>query len=238
LKKVQSAKEGIMARRLCQSQQEAYSLATYFLLMNNVPTFEPADAIEKCHVFKFNNQFVSAAQKALPENRFRANIKLGNPMVEQWVRDSRYTAALIWVLIESYDLNPVEPTKEMKEDVDQLMGDTGNQMLFRIVDVTMNPDDVVLLQPEMLDRARKICPSIGHAKLKQQLQDIMDDECRENQQPSFSEATRVDLRGFQKRQHVYRSIVLKPLNQNVGYHSNRSHAFDPDYPAFSEGFHP
>jgi len=227
LKKVQSAKEGIMARKLRQAQQEAYSLATYFLLMNDVPKFEPADAIERCHMFTFNNRFVTAAEKV--ENPYRAGYKIANPMVEQWVRDPRYTAALIWVLIESYDPKPVEANEEMKESIAQLMDDTGPNMYYNKLDITMDTNDKVL-QSEMLKVLKVECPSIGHIRIRRELQTIMDEECRENHQPAFSVAVAAPMPGQKKRQRVYRGVVLKELNGNMVGNS--------DYSAFSEGFHP
>jgi len=49
--------------------------------MNDVSSFELADAIERCHIFAFNNQFVTAAEKAL--NPYRGGYK-----IKQIKRDS------------------------------------------------------------------------------------------------------------------------------------------------------
>lgn len=206
LKKFQSCKEGMSARKIRQNQREAYSLVTGFMLLNDIPRFEPADAIEKCHIYAFPNQFVSEEVKAA--NPFNSKFKIADARVEDWVRDPKYHAALLWILFEAYKPTRVVPNESMIESAEQLMDETGLAMYDRLLDITLDPEDKEE-QSRILKALKTACPGIGHARISRELQAIMDDRCRVAGKEQFSVKCYIGNGHGGGRRMGYRGIKIR-----------------------------
>lgn len=223
LKKFQSCKEGMQARKIRQNQREAYSLVTGFMLLNDIPRFEPADAIEKCHIYAFPNRFVSKEDK--DNNPFKETYKVANPNVEDWVKEPKYHAALLWILFEAYRPELVKPNQDMIESADQLMDETGLAMYDRLLDITLDFNDTVP-QSEVLKVLKTSCPGIGHSRILRELQGIVDDRCREMGLASFPVKCRMGSGHSSNRRNGYRGVKI--INeQSQGFGNGYSNGFMP-----------
>lgn len=223
LKRFQSCKEGVSARRIRQNQREACSLVTGFMLLNDIPRFEPADAVQKCHIYNFVNRFVSAEEKAA--NPFKATYKIANPDVEHWVREPRYHAALFHILFEAYRPSKVVPSEEMMSDVAGLMEETGTAFYDRLLDITLDPQDKVA-QTDVLKILKTVVPGINHPRIVRELQEIVNDRCREENIPSFQIKCFIGSGNTVGRRMAYRGFHIR--DPNVGGEDN----------GFANGFRP
>lgn len=206
LKKFQSCKEGMSARKIRQNQREAFSLVTGFMLLNDIPRFEPADAIEKCHIYNFPNRFVSAEEKAA--NPFRTNYHVANPMVEQWIRQPEYQAALLWIIFEAYRPTPVRPNADMIDCAEQLMEETGIDMYDRLLEITLDTSDKEA-QTDVLKTLKTCCPSIGHARISRELQDLVNQRCNAEGKQPFPIKARIGNGHGNNRKKAYRGIKIR-----------------------------
>lgn len=224
LKKFQSCKEGMSARKIRQNQREAYSLVTGFMLLNDIPRFEPADAIEKCHIYNFPNRFVSAEEKAA--NPFRSNYHVANPMVEQWIRQPQYQAALLWIIFEAYRPIQVKPNSDMIESAEQLMEETGIEMYDRLLDITLDPVDREP-QSDVLKTLKTCCPSIGHARISRELQDLVTQRCNSEGKQPFSVKSFIGNGHTRSRKMAYRGVKIRNNGSFNGGGDGYSSGFAP-----------
>lgn len=223
LKKFQSIKEGMSARKIRQDPRDAFSLVTGFMLLNDIPRFEPADAIEKCHIYNFPNRFVNAQVKA--DNPFSSNYIIAEPKVEQWLRQPHYQAALLWIIFEAYRPEPVEPTEDMKESAQELMEETGIAMYDRMLDITLDPTDKTR-KAEVHKHLKKACAGIGPSRVSRDLQEIINIRTREANQPPFT------ITGFSTGGHtngryrVYKGIKIRN-DMNQDFDGGYANGFQP-----------
>lgn len=226
LKKVQSVKEGIMARQLRMAQREVFSLCTVFMCLNDVPDFDPVDAVEKCHIYNFGTSFVTPEVKALPDNVFSAAFIVREPAVEHWIREVKYLDALLWILFEAYRPRLVVPTEEMNANVEQLQDETGLPMYDRVFDITLDEDDRVR-QTDVLHELKKIKPSINHTKITMDLEKIMGNRLRALGREPFKVDSYIGNGHSSYRPRAYKGLKLRTAD--VG-HFNDS--------GFVDGFMP
>lgn len=143
LKRIQSMKEGLMARGNYQDEAEYYSLATAFLCMNDVPTFSPVDAMERCHIYTLPNKFMSKTEKETEENRYNTTCMLADDKINSLIRDPRYTAAFLHIIFDHYSPEPIIVTHDMKEFQADMMEETGDDIYERYFEVTLLNSDRV-----------------------------------------------------------------------------------------------
>lgn len=227
LKKFQSCKEGMAARRNYEDQRDVYSCVTGFMLTNDIPRFDPGDAIEKCHIFHFRNKFVSAEEIAA--HPFQTVYKLADPAVESWIRNPAYQNALLHIIFQHYNPDKVVPNGTMREDIDMMMQDCGAEMYDRLFEITLRADDHVS-QAQVKEHLRKnIGQSFGHSKIKSDLENIIRERCAEANIPPF----KVDFRpreGQLNGKRVYRGLKLKV--------SQETYNMDGEGSGFAAGFMP
>lgn len=144
LKKFQSAKEGVSGRKIRQNQREAVSLASGFMMVNDIPTFEPVDAIEKCHIYTLPNRFVNQAE--INEHPFSSHYLLADPAVETFIREDKYRDALMHIVFQAYHPQPVEPTEGMKGVVELFLENTGAALYEQILEITLDMSDKVSMK--------------------------------------------------------------------------------------------
>jgi hypothetical protein len=214
LKRFQSGKEGIMARMLHQSQREVFTLAQGFFLLNDVPDFEPQDAIQQCLIFKFHNQFVTKIEK--DERPFRSDIKL-RENVEPLLSTDKYKNAMLWIMLESYGPEPATPNAEMITSRDRKLETSGKYMYEEIFDVTYSRDSYIK-QPDALRIAKKHCPGIRHEKILLELEGLMKNRWQDTGEREFKiDSTIMEERPGKraKQVRVYRGLQALP-DPNVG----------------------
>lgn len=205
LKKFQSCKEGMSARRNYEDQRDVYSCVTGFMLTNDMPRFDPGDAIEKCHIFHLQNKFVSAEEMAA--HPFQTVYKLADPRVETWIRDVKYHNALLYIIFRHYNPGKVVPNGSMKEDVEMMMQDCGSEMYDRLFDITLDENDHVS-QAQTKEHIRKNAGHVfGHSKIKSDLENIMRERCTQDNKPTFKVEFRP--RDGSNRKRVYRGLKIK-----------------------------
>lgn len=144
LKKFQSAKEGISGRKIRQNQREAVSLASGFMMVNDIPLFEPADAVEKCHIYTLPNRFVD--QTEINDHPFSSHYLLADPAIESMIRETKYRDALMHIVFRSYHPEPVVPTEGMKGMVELFLENTGAALYEQIIEITLDPNDKVAMK--------------------------------------------------------------------------------------------
>lgn len=211
LKKFQSCKEGMAARRNYEDQRDVYSCVTGFMLTNDIPRFDPGDAIEKCHIFHFRNKFVSAEEMAA--HPFQTVYKLADPAVESWIRNPAYQNALLHIIFRHYSPEKVVPNGTMKEDIDMMMQDCGPEMYDRLFDITLREDDYVS-QAQVKEHIRKnLGQTFGHSKIKSDLENIIRERCAQENIPFFKVDGRPGTAGSRKR--VYKGLKLKMVQEDM-----------------------
>lgn len=187
LKVFQSMKEGVRSRRIYGSDRDAYSLATGFILVNDVPRFDPPDALDQCVIITVPNRFVPREEKARPPACFIETYKIAEPAIEAWIQDTRYQAAFLHILLRHYRPEVVQPTAAMLETRDEILQSTGPAMYHEILDFTLDASDKV----KTTDVERRINangrdgPRLGSATIRRNIQDIVDQLCAEQHVARF-----------------------------------------------------
>lgn len=200
LKKIQSCKEGIAARKLYQRPRDYVSLCALFMLLNDIPQFSPADALQMCHFYHFGTTFVTPDIKA--KHPFRSDFMLKNDDIERWVRDPLYTAAMTWIVLEAYEPQRVIPVEDMMEINEAAMDETGTAMYDRLFEITLDRADRIKAT-DVLAAVRRVDGGVNHAKIKRELQVMMDDYCRKKKIVPFKIDVRIG------RDRLYRGIKFR-----------------------------
>jgi hypothetical protein len=205
LKRIQSMKEGNMARKLHQHQRVVYSLGTVFLSVNDVPSFQPADALEKVNIFNLPNKFKSETE--VERAKFSRIMKVADERVEGWIREPRYCAAFLRIILEHYDNVKVEPTENMIERVEQLQQESGEDLYDRLFEITLDPSDVIE-QSKVLKILRANKANVGHDKFTREMEEIIRQRTRKDRIVAFKFATR-DKLGVIPRRKLYCGIKIR-----------------------------
>lgn len=205
LKRIQSMKEGNMARKLHQHQRVVYSIGTVFLSVNDVPIFQPADALEKVNIFNLPNKFKSETE--VERAKFSRIMKVADERVEGWIREPRYTAAFLHIILEHYDNVKVEPTENMIERVEQLQQESGEDLYDRLFEITLDPSDVIE-QSKVLKILRANKANVGHDKFTREMEEIIRQRTRKDKLTAFKFATR-DKVGTVPRRKLYCGIKIR-----------------------------
>lgn len=229
LKKFQSCKEGMQARRLRENQRLVCSLASGWMLLNDIPRFDPADAIQHCHIYSLINRFVSKEEKTA--NPFNATLLEANPAVHEWIAEPKYQAALLWIIFEAYRPMPVVPTAEMREHQEQLLQEVGREFYERMFEFTLDETDKIP-QADVLKIVKKELANINHPRIRRELQDIIDDLCREENKTTFKVECFIGSGIAKGRKKAYRGIKIRPDIVE------RRNQHDDDYGAYANGFRP
>jgi hypothetical protein len=215
LKKMQSMKERIRARKLNQEPRDVYSISTLFFMCNDIPTFKPMDAMEKVAIFNLPNKFRD--QRDVDDNKFDSTFKVADEEVEDWIREPRYIDALMHIILGKYGPHKVQQTESMKEQVEQQMQESGEDLYDRLFEITLDPDDVVE-QTRVLKILRDNRSDAGHSKFTRQMESIIKNRLAGNSLTAFKFVGR-DKPGVIPRRKLYRGIRIRKQEDedNSGY---------------------
>ena len=208
LKQFQSAKEGIEIRDLYTNKSRpVYPMTTPFMLVNNIPMTDPADALEQHGwVVTLKNRFVSKKEKA--QHFHEAIYKERNPKVDDWVRETKYGDALLWILFESYRPWAPTPTEEMEIAMSHGVADTEEANVLRLINITGKESDTV----KEADITRLIAASnspIGLSTFSRKLEQLMSNYCSKNNMKIITPFFRPRDPITKEQIRTYRGVTLK-----------------------------
>lgn len=214
IKAFQSLKEGILSRKNWHEPRDVYSLATGFFCLNDIPEISPADAMQRVMIFHMNNRFVPQHEldRWKAAHPYDNTYKLADERVEQWIRDDRYTGALIHIILEAYRPDPVMPTEEMLDSVEELMQEAGEALYDRLFEITLDPEDKIYVG-EVSAVMKREHLSIGINKAKRELQQIIENRCKAEGKQVFKVAGR-DGGHIKPRRHFFCGVRQRKEEDN------------------------
>lgn len=170
LKSFQSMKEGIPARRMRCNPRTVHSIATGFMLVNDMPEFQPADSIKDCHVYRLTNQFVDAATKA--RSPFTPGLKLRDPSIEDFVRSPQCKRGLMHIVLAAYRPERVVPTPSMQEIIDDIGDKAGDGLWDSVLEFTLDFDDKVAVD-DIHKAIRPINPTMAFRSVSRDVRKLL-----------------------------------------------------------------
>jgi hypothetical protein len=144
IKQFQSLKEGVMTRGLHSDQREVCSLATIFMMLNEVPKMD-AEAIKMFRMYSMSTKFVSREEKE--SSPFNTEFQLRNPAVDNWSQSdeySHYQDAFFHILLDHYTPEQKPPLPSMIATIEDILED--DQIIEAITNcliITGDVEDVV-----------------------------------------------------------------------------------------------
>lgn len=180
IKSFQSMKEGIVARGLYMSQRPYYSIGTGFFLMNDIPEFSPSDAMDRCHLFELPNEFVS--EKDQKDDPFNSNKKIANPQIEEWIRDKKYTDAMIHIVLDSFSPAAIVPLPSMIQCKEDVMTGLGDEQYLSVLEITMDRQDKIVF-PEIKIALEKSGIRDNVVAMGRVLKRIVENEFKKHEKP-------------------------------------------------------
>jgi hypothetical protein len=245
IKSFQSMKEGVMARGNYKDQRPYYSLGTGFFLMNDIPEFSPSDAMDRCHLFELPNEFVSEKEKQ--DDPFNATKKVAKAEIEEWIREKRYTDAMIHIVLESFRPAPIVPLPSMIQCKEDVMTGLGDEQYVGVLEVTMDRNDKVVFH-EIKLALEKAGIKDNVVAMGRALKRIVENEFKKHEKavPDIKDIKRIDRQRksptFNKQFYYY--MRLRTIHDRVEFNREYSSSgctsggYETARGAYASGFIP
>lgn len=239
IKTFQSMKEGVVARGLYMNQRPYYSTGTGFFLMNDVPEFCPIDSFDRCHLFELPNEFVSPKDKA--DDPFNANKKVAKPEIEQWIREKKYTDAMIHIVLDNFRPAPIVPLPSMIQCKEDMMTGLGDEQYLAVLEITMDSQDRVVFT-EVKTALEKGGIKDNVTAMGRALRRIVENEFKKNEKPvpdvKYIKRQDRDKKSSTYNKQFYYYMRLRTIHDRVEMDHSYSSGNPNSDGAYAPGFAP
>ena len=139
IKKVHSGGDNIVGRRLYQDTRTFRIQGVVYMFMNDEPTANPSDAMDKCITYDFNSKFIKAGEKKEFSNI--TYLEADPTIKEVFIRDKEVHNEFVLILLEAFHNNAEYPARLKEENDNDNDDDITNTL--KLFDFTGNKDDKI-----------------------------------------------------------------------------------------------
>jgi hypothetical protein len=151
IKKASSGGDSIVARGLYQNAVEFKLHSRFLICANDLPTIQPADALQTCLSFEFPTTFVDETDGRLGQPGFRAK----DDSVKDLCRETRVQAAFTHIILESF--GPLQLSEAMRAKQAEFAAvDDERSRLMDLFDITTEDTDYLTVSEIKNIAAREV----------------------------------------------------------------------------------